>query len=89
MPILFIPAYVSIYYTQYNPIANLLISLAGPLTNLGVYLVGTFAIRKGLVKGEKAFNVFFLARINKWLFILNLIPIPFSDGYNAMSSFMR
>ncbi len=78
MPIFFVPAYVSIYGTGPWYVFSL-ISLAGPLTNLGLFAIFSF-IKKETELIES------LKMINLWLGIINLIPFPGSDGFNALIS---
>ncbi|MCW1301285.1 MAG: hypothetical protein QW507_01895 [Candidatus Nanoarchaeia archaeon] len=86
-PILFfIPAYVSIS-GQLTRNAIFWISIAGPLTNLLIYLVARVTIHR--MEGERAFYTYLVSRVNLYLFLFNLLPIPYTDGYQALSTFVR
>ena len=73
--ILFIPGYVRIIGNT-TPLAISAISIAGPLTNLLLYLLGKKFYQKS---GEEYY--YFLSHLNLWLFILNMLPIPPLDGF--------
>ncbi len=79
--IFFIPGYVS-YASEGVPLVqSALISIAGPLMNLLLF-VGAWAILKyGKVKSRKWQLALYLTKsINLFLFIFNMIPIPPFDG---------
>jgi len=82
-PFIFIvPAYVNIsglVSWQYT-----LIALAGPLVNLAVWGISKLVTRYEWAKGEKYLFFLVLGRINKWLFIFNMLPFPGTDGYKVL-----
>ena len=88
--IFFVPAFVSITgsgtYLQYSMIA-----VAGPLMNLLLYLISNFMARKLLVSGRKQELPFWLlsAKINLFLFIFNMLPIPGFDGFKFYYGLLR
>lgn len=88
LPVFFVPAYVSI--SGNGPVIGYLFTaLAGPLTNLAVYgvsmlLLTKFSHVKWVQDNAEFINT--LRVINLWLGIINLIPIPGTDGFNALNS---
>lgn len=89
--IFFVPAYVSIP-AGLPPIQNALVSFAGPLVNLIFWLGSALFIRiysqKRLNKKQKEKLVYFsfFRKINMFLFIFNMLPIPMFDGWHVYSS---
>lgn len=77
--IMFIPAYVSIPAAT-APLLSALISIAGPVVNLGLWLGAKLCLKRGLFKGHEHALVL-VREINRVLFILNMIPLPGFDGY--------
>ena len=77
--ILLAPGYVSTFGATLAQSAW--ISLAGPLIN-GTIWLGSFLFlkyRKNIPRNQAVF-IGLTGKINKWLFIFNLIPIPPLDG---------
>ncbi len=83
-PILFfVPAFVTIYAP--NPIwwKMALISIAGPLANLLLYLISSLL----LLRTSNVYRFYIyqsMRKINFFLFVFNLIPFPGSDGFNFL-----
>ena len=81
-----------------NRHAPAIVSLAGPATNLGLFLIGFFVfgflqtriwnlIENKLV-GTTILELFFLlGSYNCFLCIFNLLPIPGLDGWNALTEY--
>jgi Zn-dependent protease len=81
--IFFIPAYVSVPSFPFNKWFFLIISLAGPAMN--ALLIGLSYLLEDKVKKRNHLLILYLTRkINTWLLILNLLPIPGTDGFNAL-----
>jgi len=78
--IFFVPAAVSIY-GQVSPLVHSLIAFAGPGVNLVLWLGALFLMKIKLVKKKYYPIVYLTSRINMFLFIFNMIPIPPFDGY--------
>lgn len=77
--IFFLPGYVSIQgfgtALQFG-----LTALAGPLTNLILFLVSWIVVEKGLM--PKYAHLWATSKqINLWLFAFNMLPIPGLDGF--------
>ena len=76
--------------------ANVLVSLAGPLSNillaLVVMIIYKIMIVSGVVTNETSFYILLglsqIIQINIFLGIFNLIPIPPFDGYHILASFL-
>jgi len=85
--IFFVPAYVSILGNP-TPIESFFISLAGPFTNLLIFLFSSFMLKNYFSKMDFASKVAWhlSKQINFILFIFNLIPIPGFDGFKALMS---
>lgn len=82
--IFFVPAYTSIFGNgtalQYS-----LIAFAGPFVNLFLW-IGSFAILKMMKVKHKYIPLLYLtSRLNMFLFIFNMLPIPGFDGYKVFS----
>lgn len=74
--------------------ANVLVSAAGPLSNLIMALLFTIIFRLivmfggGSVMAQIALIVYYIANLNAFLAIFNLIPVPPFDGYHILASFL-
>lgn len=77
----FVGGYVSIsgqlFAWQYA-----LISLAGPFTNLLIYLALMACVKFNLIKRKHYEIIGKAAKLNLFLFAFNMIPIPGFDGFN-------
>lgn len=87
--IFFIPGYVTYPTGIGTNLQNALIALAGPLTNLVIFIVASLLLKR--VKKKKQFLLVYLTKqINLFLFIFNMIPIPPFDGghffYNLLKA---
>lgn len=77
--------------------ANVLVSIAGPLSNLLMAFILLIPYRILLVQAVNQMSdtmyliaemLYYAARINVGLAIFNLIPIPPFDGYHVLASFL-
>jgi Zn-dependent protease len=78
--------------------SNLIVSLAGPLTNLGLFII--FSLITGLAYkfmpgiDENSKQQFFIAMffqgafMNMVLFLFNMLPVPGFDGYALVENFV-
>ncbi|MBR9679221.1 MAG: hypothetical protein GON13_03055 [Nanoarchaeota archaeon] len=81
--IFFVPAYVSIPSFPFNKWFFTAIALAGPVMNS--LLIGlSYFLEKRVKKRNHLLIVLLTRKINWWLLILNLLPIPGTDGMNAL-----
>lgn len=86
--IFFVPAYVSISGAGMTPLASSVIAFAGPGVNLLLFLVPFLLLKnKQFVKRYKKHIalIFLTSRINLFLFIFNMLPIPGFDGWQVYS----
>lgn len=84
-PVLFfVGGYVS--HTALPAFASAIVAAAGPLTNMVLWLTFRTLVRYKVVhrKYYKDFGV--MAKINMFLFIFNMLPIPGFDGYKFFTS---
>ena len=82
--IFFVPAYVSVV-GQATHLQSALIAFAGPFVNLVLWLGAHFAL-KGRWFDKKYNSVLGLtAKINMFLFIFNMLPLFFFDGYKVFN----
>ncbi len=71
------------------PLQSSIVSLAGPFTNLLLYLICLAIVRFKIVE-RKHYNIIGMAgKLNLFLFAFNLIPLPGFDGYNAIMDLIR
>lgn len=77
--IFFVPAYVSIYGSA-TPLEYAVTAFAGPLINLLIWMGALVAVKKKLVKKQYHPALILTGKINMFLFIFNMLPIPGFDG---------
>lgn len=74
--------------------ANVIVSAAGPLSNIIMALLFMvifkliFRFGIGEIWGQIAAIVFYIAQLNAFLAVFNLIPVPPFDGYHILASFL-
>ncbi len=87
--IFFVPGYVSISGVGTH-LQSAIISFAGPLVHL-IFWLGTrqYLNSKRTIKKTKKHFLMLTMQINKWLFILNMLPIPYFDGFQGYSSLVQ
>jgi Zn-dependent protease len=85
--IFFIPGYVSISGGA-DPGTFALIAVVGPLANLLLFIGAHYALENGWL--PKYGRILYLTKkINMWLFIFNILPIPGFDGYKFFSGLFQ
>ncbi len=81
--IFFVPAYIA--HARTTALNSSMIAIAGPLMNLVIFLIAFIVLKKvNLKKSSIAFWAL-TKRINLFLFIFNMLPIPGFDGYHFFS----
>jgi len=84
----FVPAYVAIGAGA-TPLQHALIAFAGPAMNLLIYLTARLVLWK-MPLSHRAVVLWTLTRkINGFLFVFNLIPIPPFDGFSVLSGLLK
>jgi len=78
--IFFVPAYVSIGGTTITPIASALTAGAGPFLNLALFVAAWLLLKQKRMKRSTFVFLQVTKQINLFLFIFNMLPIPFFDG---------
>ncbi|MCB0129382.1 MAG: site-2 protease family protein, partial [Caldilineaceae bacterium] len=64
---------------------SILVSAAGPLSNILLAVLATVVLKSGLVTTPFVFSFFyFFVQINVLLFVFNLLPIPPLDGSHIL-----
>jgi Zn-dependent protease len=87
--IFFVPAFVSYSGVGLSNLQMSAIAFAGPFVNLMLYLASKYLsnVKHFSRNMKKAFLI--SSRINLFLFIFNLIPLPMFDGYHFFSNLIR
>jgi Zn-dependent protease len=83
----FVGGYVS--HTSLSYLASSMVSFAGPLTNLLLFLVFKGSIRFKIANRKYYRILESSAKLNLFLFGFNMIPIPGFDGYNLLMSLIK
>ena len=82
----FVGGYVT--HTGLPALQSSFVSIAGPLTNIILYLVFMSIIKFNLVNRKYYRILGISAKLNLFLAIFNMIPIPGFDGFNFFRSLM-
>ncbi|MBI2108117.1 hypothetical protein HYU10_01470 [Candidatus Woesearchaeota archaeon] len=77
---LIVPGFVSISGSG-TPLQFAMSAIAGPLLNLGFWLAAFYVIRAKKYRKKHLIFWTLTKRINMFLFIFNMLPIPGFDGY--------
>jgi Zn-dependent protease len=85
--IFFVPAYVSIFGMG-TPIQSAISSVAGPAVNALLWLLSSLVLRMKIRKKYVPL-IFLTGKVNMFLFIFNMIPIPGFDGYQFFSGIIH
>jgi Zn-dependent protease len=81
-PVPFNPARV-----RFGELGSALISVAGPLSNLGLAIIAALLFRFFADNPFMENALFTFISLNVWLFIFNLVPIPPLDGSRVLYAF--
>ncbi len=85
--IFLIPAFVS--HSSVGPLQDSLIALSGPLVNLVLWLGALFIQKNQLMDKKFTTGLLLTAKINMFLFIFNMLPVPGFDGYSVYSGLLQ
>ncbi|MBT5022140.1 hypothetical protein HOK51_06505 [Candidatus Woesearchaeota archaeon] len=89
--VFFVPAYVSIYGAM-HPLQHSLIAFAGPLVNLIIFTASWLLLKnKQFARTHKKWipALHMTKRINLFLFVFNMIPIPGFDGSKVFGGLLK
>lgn len=90
--VFFVPGYVQFSCSAVScilPRSNIaIIALAGPFLNFVLFLASFLLYRFGSFSNRANAFLRITQRINLFLFILNMLPIPFLDGGTALKAIM-
>lgn len=86
--IFFVPAYVAISGTG-TALQFAGIAFAGPAVNLVLWLGSLLVLKTAKLKQNTHRFLFLVSRINMFLFIFNMLPIPGFDGFGVYSSLFK
>jgi len=80
--IFFIGGYVSII-GKLTPIQSAVVSVSGPLVNLFLWIVPLWILKNKMIKKRAWIEILaYTSKINMFLFIFNMLPIPGFDGFS-------
>lgn len=83
----FVGGYVA--HTPLPALESATVAIAGPLMNLAIWLSVWVIVHFNLVN-KKYYKILEpMAKLNMFLFIFNILPIPGFDGYHFLSSLFR
>jgi Zn-dependent protease len=86
--IFFVPGYVSIAGSG-TPLQYAAIAFAGPGVNLLLWLASYLLLKYNLVAKRYVPIVVLTRKINLFLFVFNMLPIPPFDGFSVFSNLAR
>ncbi|MCW1296408.1 MAG: hypothetical protein OH319_01870 [Candidatus Parvarchaeota archaeon] len=89
LPIIFIPAYVSVRGLYTTPIVFGLIAISGPLVNFAIFLILSLLLKFNKITGDMYFYALVIKEMNKLLFLFNMLPIPSTDGFNFYQALLN
>jgi Zn-dependent protease len=76
----FVGGYV--VHSPLPPLQSALVSVSGPLLNLTLFLICKGAVHFKLAKRKHYDVIGIVSKLNLFLFIFNMLPIPSFDGFN-------
>jgi Zn-dependent protease len=83
----FVGGYVS--HTPLPALQSALVSVAGPLTNLILWLAAIAVVKYSLVNRKYYKIIVPMGKINMFLCIFNMLPLPGFDGFHFISSIFQ
>lgn len=79
-------------YVTHTPLPLLqssLVAVAGPLTNLILWVASILIVKYSLIDKKYYKIIVPMGKINMFLFIFNMLPLPGFDGYHFFSSIFQ
>lgn len=76
-------------HTALPALQSSIVSLAGPMTNLVLYGILIFLVKSKIINRKYHRIAMMSAKLNLFLFIFNMIPIPGFDGYNFLMNLIN
>ena len=79
-------------YVSHTPLAALpsaLVSISGPLINLVIWLLCILLIKNRLINRKHYRIAGLIGKLNMFLFIFNVLPVPGFDGFNFFASLIQ
>src|SRR3989344_1972062 len=87
--IFFVPGYVSISGYA-SPLTHSLVAFAGPFLNLVLWLSAYALYKFKIVRKKKYVPILILtSKVNMFLFIFNMLPLPIFDGWTVYSGIFK
>ena len=83
----FVGGYVT--HTLLPPLQSSLVAIAGPLTNLILWLAALTIVKYKLIDRKYYKILVPMGKINMFLFIFNMLPLPGFDGFNFFASLFQ
>ena len=83
----FVGGYVT--HTPLPPIESALVAISGPLMNLILWLASIIIVKYGLISRKYYKIIIPMGKLNMFLFVFNIIPLPGFDGYNFINSLFK
>ena len=87
--IFFVPAYVSISGNGVSPLTYSIVAFAGPAMNGFLWLITSLMLKKNLVGRNYLPLLHITKKINMFLFIFNMLPIPGFDGFKVYQGILQ
>ena len=87
--IFFVPAYVSISNGAIAPLSSALIAFAGPALNLALFIIAWALLKQKRLKRNTFIFLQVTKQINLFLFIFNMLPIKFFDGWTVYTGLYK
>lgn len=83
--ILIVPGFVGIPSTV-SALNSGIIAFAGPLTNLILFFIAGYILKNKKLTHKQTIIAILTKKINMWLFLFNMIPIPPFDGGHVLNA---
>jgi len=82
----FVGGYVT--HTPLPALQSSIVSIAGPLINLALWLASMLVIRFNITSKKHYKIIAIVGKLNMFLFIFNMLPIPGFDGYSFFANIL-